>query len=76
MENLLIQLAKEAPNTVALLVVVAWFLRALNKQNDRYDRFESEHEEAREHSRQVIENCTRTMAQVVEVMRKCPGGKE
>jgi len=68
MEAILLKIAAEAPNTVALLIVVLLFLRYLERQNKRYDVLDN-------HSRTVIEANTKAMAQVVEVMRGCPENK-
>lgn len=71
--ELLTNILKETPNVGALLLLCFWFLRALEKQNKRYERLEAEHEAAREHSRTVIEANTRVLAQVMEIIRKCKG---
>lgn len=47
------------------------FVKTIEAINARYDRMEKEHEEARKHSREVIEANTRTLARVAELMNRC-----
>jgi type II secretory pathway component PulJ len=70
-EEIIKSFLKDTPTIAAMLVMAWWFLNALERQNVRYEKLEERHEEARTHSRAVIEANTQVLTRVVETMRKC-----
>lgn len=70
MDNMLRSIADHAPNLVALIIVVMLFLKYITKRDEAFKSMNDENNDARRHSREVIERCTEVMGEVVNELKR------
>ena len=71
MDAILEKIALQIPDLAALIFLVVIFLKQMGKRDSMIEKIVDENMDARTHSRETIEACTKVMGEVVKVMEKC-----
>lgn len=86
MNQIFEKIALQIPDLAALIILVAIFLKAMGKRDKAMNEMHEEHveamklihseeNEARHHSRQVIERCTEVMGEMTKAVERCGIGR-